>query len=187
MVSMVAVLLANADGRGGQYLSDLMALRPDKARVMLLYGGAFSLNAIVSAISGTLADQMIGQGVLLLLLAFSLVSASASLIWQRHWGVGGEVSAERLAAMHPIQLGLRMILSQFGDRNQFLIGAFAATTGAGLWAAAGGAAGWALAFVPVMATGGALTRHRAARWLRWAAAGVLMMWGAWALRTAFGV
>lgn len=183
MVSVVAVLLANADGRNGRYLSDMLAERADRGRVLILYFGAFAINAIVSAIGGVVADRSIGQGVLQLFLAFALGSAAFTLVWQRQWGV----SADRLAGASAPMLAARILLNQFGDRSQFLIAALAATAGAGLWAAAGGAAGWLLAIVPVMATGAALTRHRAARWLRWAAAAVLAIWAVQALRVAFGV
>ena len=76
-----------------------------------------------------------------------------------------------------------MLASQFGDRSHFLIGALAATSGAGQWAAAGGLVGWTLAMLPVLAFGPALAERRAARNLRWAAAAILTVWG---LRTALG-
>lgn len=183
MVSVVAVLLANADGRSGQLLSDLLNQRPDRARVLMIFFGTFVANAIVSATGGAIADRMIGQGVLQLFLAFAMGSAAVTLLWQRHWGA----SVDTLAKASVPMLTARMLLSQFGDRSQFLIGALAATAGAGLWAAAGGAAGWLLAIVPVMAMGAALTAHRAARWLRWTAAMILAIWAARALRIAFGV
>jgi putative Ca2+/H+ antiporter (TMEM165/GDT1 family) len=76
-----------------------------------------------------------------------------------------------------------MLASQFGDRSHFLIGALAATSGAGQWAAAGGLVGWTLAMLPFLAFGPALAERRAARLLRWASALILALWG---IRTGMG-
>lgn len=183
MVSVVAVLLANADGRSGRLLSELLARRCDRHRILFLFMAAFVVNAAVSAIGGTIADRMIGQGVLQLMLAFALASAAVTLLWQRQWGVG----ADRLAIASPPVMGLHMLHNQFGDRNQFLIGALAATSGAGAWAAAGGLAGWILAMVPVLAGGVLPMGSWGRQGLRWTAAAALAIWAALALRTAFGV
>jgi Ca2+/H+ antiporter, TMEM165/GDT1 family len=84
-------------------------------------------------------------------------------------------------------VGVRMLLSQFGDRSHFLIGALAATSGAGHWAAAGGLAGWILAMLPLLAFGPALADRRAAKVVRWAAAAVLIVWGLRSAMAAFGI
>ncbi|MDO9362697.1 MAG: hypothetical protein Q7T60_07210 [Sphingopyxis sp.] len=179
MFALVAVLLANADGRSGIALSRLLSVRADRRLTVLIAFGAFILNAVVAATMGGLANRMIGQGVAALLVALAMLSAVAALLWRERPGLveAGAVDAP------PIVLAGRMLAAQFGDRSHFLIGALAATSGAGQWAAAGGLVGWTLAMLPFLAFGPALAEQRAARILRWASAAVLLLWG---IRTALG-
>ena len=179
MLALVAVLLANADGRTGVFLSRLLAVRADRRRVTLIAFGSFIVNAVVAAVAGSVANRMIGQGVVALLVAFALLAAAAALLWR-----GRPVAAaDRAADASSASLMARMLFDQFGDRSHFLIGALAATSGAGQWAAAGGLVGWTLAMLPFLAFGPALAGRRMAHVLRWTSALILALWG---IRTAMG-
>lgn len=178
MLALVAVLLANADGRSGIALSRLLNVRSDRRVTVVIAFGAFIINAVIAAIAGAVANGMIGQGVAALLAAAAMLSAATALLWRvRLLPDAGTDDAS------PAILAGRMLANQFGDRSHFLIGALAATSGAGQWAAAGGLVGWTLAMLPFLAFGPGLAERRAARNLRWAAAAILILWG---LRTALG-
>lgn len=179
MLALVAVLLANADGRSGIGLSRLLGARPDRRVVVGVAFGAFLANAIVAAAAGAIANRMMGQGVAALLVALAMLSAAAALLWR----IPPAGDAATGATDTPPALAARLLAAQFGDRSHFLIGALAATSGAGQWAAAGGFVGWTLAMLPFLAFGPALADQRAARNLRWAAAAILALWG---IRTALG-
>ncbi|WP_235303176.1 TMEM165/GDT1 family protein [Sphingopyxis sp. MWB1] len=183
MIALVAVMLANADGRSGALLSGLLARRRDRGRVIAIAVGAFLVNAIAAAFFGAALSRMVGQGVVALLVAFALGTAALALLWRGRLMPEVQVLAPLSAPM----LGARLTLAQLGDRSHFLIGALAATTGAGHWAAAGGSIGWVLAMLPMLAFGPALADHRGARWLRWTAAAVLAFWALRAALTAFGL
>lgn len=178
MLALVAVALANADGRMGLFLSDLLARRADRRRTVLIVFGAFIANALVAAIAGSVANRLIGQGIVALFVAVALLSATVALLWR-----GRPAAGDGLAEAPPTLLAGRMLASQFGDRSHFLIFALAATSGAGAWAAAGGLIGWALAMLPFLAFGPALAERRSLRILRWASAAILALWG---IRTALG-
>ena len=177
MLALVAVLLANADGRSGIALSRLLSARRDRRVTVGIAFGAFIVNAVVAAIAGAVANRMIGQGVAALLVTLAMLSAAAALLWPMK-AVRDEGADEAVAVFAG-----RMLANQFGDRSHFLIGALAATSGAGQWAAAGGLVGWTLSMLPCLAFGPVLAERPAARSLRWAAAAILMAWG---LRTALG-
>ena len=179
MLALVAVLLANADGRSGIALSRLLSARADRRVTVVIAFGAFILNAVVAATAGGLANGLIGQGVAALLVAFAMLSAVAALLWR----AGPALADTGAANASPTILAARMLAAQFGDRSHFLIGALAATSGAGQWAAAGGLVGWTLAMLPFLAFGPALADRRAARVLRWASAAILLLWG---IRTGLG-
>ena len=179
MLALVAVLLANADGRSGIALSRLLGARTDRRLVVAIAFGAFLLNATIAAVAGAIANRMMGQGVAALLVAFAMLSAAAALMWQARPSLANE---QTLTASPPMLAG-RMLLAQFGDRSHFLIGALAATSGAGQWAAAGALVGWTLAMLPFLAFGPDLAGQRAAHILHWASAAILTVWG---LRTAAG-
>lgn len=179
MLALVAVLLANADGRSGIILSRLVSTRADRRVTVVIAFSAFILNALVAAVAGAIANRMIGQGVAALLVALAMLSAAAALMW-RVRAVPGDTGAEPVSA--PILAG-RLLAAQFGDRSHFLIGALAATSGAGQWAAAGGLVGWTLAMLPFLAFGPALAERRAAQVVRWGSAIILVAWG---LRTGLG-
>lgn len=178
MFALVAVLLANADGRSGIALSRLVGARPDRRVTVAIAFGAFVVNALVAAVAGAIANRMIGQGVAALLVAFAMLTAAGALLrrMKRLPDTAGEGAT-------PAGLAVRMLADQFGDRSHFLIGALAATSGAGQWAAAGGFIGWVIAMLPFLAFGPALAERRAARNLRWLAAAILTLWG---IRTGLG-
>ena len=179
MLALVAVLLANADGRSGIALSRLLSARSDRRVTVGIAFGAFIVNAVVAATAGAIANRMIGQGVAALLVTLAMLSAAAALLWPMK-----AVRDDELADGAPMPVfASRMLANQFGDRSHFLIGALAATSGAGQWAAAGGLVGWTLSMLPFLAFGPALAERPAARSLRWAAAAILAIWG---LRTALG-
>lgn len=178
MLALVAVLLANADGRSGIALSQLVSARSDRRVTVVIAFGAFIVNAVIAAVAGAIANGMIGQGVAALLVALAMLSAAVALLWRMK--PASDAGADDAS---PVMLAGRMLANQFGDRSHFLIGALAATSGAGQWAAAGGLVGWTLAMLPFLAFGPALAERRAARTLRWAAAAILILWG---LRTALG-
>lgn len=182
MLALVAVALANADGRTGAFLSDLLNVRRDRRAVTLIFFGAFLVNALVAAAFGTIANRLIGQGVVALLVAMAMLSAAIALLWRRP-SVASEVGGDTA----PVLLAGRMLVTQFGDRSHFLIGALAATSGSGLWAAAGGTIGWILAMLPFLAFGAVLAERRAARLIRWGAALILTLWGARTALGAFGL
>lgn len=179
MFALVAVLLANADGRSGIALSRLVGARPDRRVTVGIAFGAFLANASVAAIAGAAANRLIGQGVAALLVALAMLSAAAALLWRVPPGTDAATGAHDA----PPALAARLLAAQFGDRSHFLIGALAATSGAGQWAAVGGFVGWILAMLPFLAFGPALAERRAARNLRWLAAAILALWG---IRTALG-
>jgi len=179
MLALVAVLLANADGRSGIWLSRLLSARADRRVVVGIAFGAFVLNAVIAATAGAIANRMIGQGVAALLVAMAMLSAAAALMWQGR----PSLFDDKALAATPMMLAGRMLAAQFGDRSHFLIGALAATSGAGLWAAAGGMIGWVLAMLPFLAFGPGLAGQRAAHVVRWTSAAILIIWG---IRTAMG-
>lgn len=183
MLALVAVLLANADGRSGIFLSQLVGARPDRRVVVAVFYTAFIVHASVAAVAGAVANRLVGQGVAALLVAFAMLSAAAGLVWR---GRAAAVPDTVLTA-NPAALAGRMLVAQFGDRSHFLIGALAATSGAGQWAAAGGVVGWTLAMLPFLAFGPALAEQRAARVISWAAAATLLLWGARTALGAFGL
>ncbi|HWW58719.1 MAG TPA: hypothetical protein VN047_17635, partial [Sphingopyxis sp.] len=82
MLALVAVLLANADGRSGMALSRLLSAREDRRATVVIVFAAFLANALVAAIAGSIANRMIGQGVAALLVALALFSAAAALLWR---------------------------------------------------------------------------------------------------------
>ncbi|WP_093509681.1 TMEM165/GDT1 family protein [Sphingopyxis sp. YR583] len=178
MLALVAVLLANADGRSGIALSRLLSARVDRRVTVVIAFGAFLVNAVIAAVAGAVANGMIGQGVAALLVALAMLSAAVALIWRMR-----PVADAGVAEASPVVLAGRMCVAQFGDRSHFLIGALAATSGAGQWAAAGGFVGWVLAMLPFLAFGPTLAERRMARNLRWLAAAILTLWG---IRTAMG-
>lgn len=178
MFALVAVLLANADGRSGIALSRLVGVRSDRRVAVAIAFGAFIANAVVAAVAGAIANRMIGQGVAALLVALAMLSAAVALLWRMKPAPDAED-----ADAAPVVLAGRMLASQFGDRSHFLIGALAATSGAGQWAAAGGFVGWVLAMLPFLAFGPTLAEQRAVRKLRWLAAAILTVWG---VRTGLG-
>jgi putative Ca2+/H+ antiporter (TMEM165/GDT1 family) len=179
MLALVAVLLANADGRSGIALSRLLSARADRRVTVVIAFGAFIVNAVVAAVAGALANGMIGQGVAALLVALAMLWAAVALLWRDRRSLTDAGADE----VPPVILAGRMLAAQFGDRSHFLIGALAATSGAGQWAAAGGLVGWTLAMLPFLAFGPVLAEQRAARVLRWASAAILTLWG---LRTGLG-
>ncbi|MGQ2929628.1 MAG: hypothetical protein ACT6Q3_04070, partial [Sphingopyxis sp.] len=63
MLALVAVALANADGRTGIFLSHLLAARDDRRLVFGIAVGAFVVNAVIAAVAGSIANRMIGQGI----------------------------------------------------------------------------------------------------------------------------
>lgn len=182
MLALVAVLLANADGRSGIFLSRLLSVRADRRVTAVIAFGAFLLNALVAATAGAIANRMIGQGVAALLVALAMLSAAAALLWRMKRAPDAE-GDDAPAAI----LAGRMLARQFGDRSHFLIGALAATSGAGQWAAAGGLVGWTLAMLPFLAFGPALAERRAAHVLRWLSAAILIIWGTRTGLGAFGL
>lgn len=179
MLALVAVLLANADGRSGIFLSRLVSARSDRRVTVAIAFGAFLLNALVAAIAGAIANRMIGQGVAALLVALAMLSAAVALLWRGRSETGPVAGGDA----PPFLLAGQLLARQFGDRSHFLIGALAATSGAGQWAAAGALVGWTLAMLPFLAFGPALAQRRTARILCWLSALVLAIWG---IRTGLG-
>lgn len=179
MLALVAVLLANADGRSGIALSRLLSARTDRRVTVVIAFGAFIVNAVIAATAGAVANGMIGQGVAALLVALAMLSAAAALLWR----VRPSLTGAGMDDASPFILAGRMLAAQFGDRSHFLIGALAATSGAGQWAAAGGLVGWTLAMLPFLAFGPVLAERRAARLICRASAAILVLWG---LRTGLG-
>lgn len=180
MIALVAVALANADGRAGLFLSALLAGRDDRRTVAAAVFGGFLVNALIAAAAGSAVNRMVGQGVVALLVALALLSAAAALLWP--WRPDRD--AQRLRAVPGPLLAARLALAQFGDRSHVLIAALAATSGAGLWAAAGGLVGWLLAILPFLAFGAPLAARRPVRLL---AAAILALWGVRAGLGAFGL
>ena len=183
MTVLAAVLLANADGRSAQLLHTLIAGRPDQRRVVAIFFACFVLLAVVSVGGALIAAYTLGLGVLNLFAAMALGSAAGALLWT------GRPPHDATALADASSLGLagRLGLIQLGDRNQFLIFALGPLSGAVPWAMAGGLIGLLLAMLPVLALGPALLERRGAKWVRWGAAAVLLLWAATLLRRAFGV
>lgn len=183
MVALVAVLLANADGRNGSFLFRLVSSRDDGRVVIGAASASFIVNALVAAVGGSLLNRMVGQGVIALFVAFALATAAVALLWRGRLMPDDDAIAGEL----PARLGVRLLLLQFGDRSHFLIAALAATSGAGLWAAAGGFVGWLLATLPFLAFGPALAATGMARYVRLFSAALLAIWAATTMLRAFGL
>src|SRR3546814_7205036 len=81
MLALVAVLLANTDGRSGLALSRLVSARRVRRVTVGVAFGAFIVNAVVAAIAGGIANRVIGQGVAALLVTPALLSAALALLW----------------------------------------------------------------------------------------------------------
>lgn len=183
MLALVAVALANADGRAGLFLSRLLDMRSDRRTVVAAAFGGFVANAAVAAAAGAAANRMMGQGIVALLVMLALLSAAAALLWP--WRPDRD--ADRARTLSGPALAGHLVIAQFGDRSHVLIAALAATSGAGLWAAAGGLIGWVLAMLPFLAFGAQLAARRAVRLLRLPAAAILALWGIRAGLGAFGL
>lgn len=183
MAVLAATLLANADGRYARLLAELIDARCDRRATVTAFFAAFAMLALVSAIGAVVAGMQLGLGVLNLFAAFALVSAAAALLWSRR----GDLETKALAAAPPPLLFLRLAMMQLGDRNQFLIFALGALSGAAWWGIAGGAAGLLVAMLPVLGWGPGLLETRWATRLRWGAAIILFLWALVKLRAAFGV
>lgn len=183
MPVLAAILLANADGRSARLLAALVDGRSDRRETVLIFFAAFGLLAIVSGVGALLAGRMLGLGVLNLVAAIALASATAGLLWQGR----ASVDPAPLLAAGRSSLFARLLAIQLGDRNQFLIFGLGALSGAALWGIAGGAAGLLVAMLPVLGWGPSLLEDRKARWLRLAAAALLAIWAVSHARTAFGV
>lgn len=183
MAVLAATLLANADGHYAQLLARLVDARPNRRATVAAFFGAFILLAIVSAIGAVVSGLMLGIGVLNLFAAFALLGAAAAMLWTQR----RPNEADALVTASTPQLFLRLLLLQLGDRNQFLIFALGALSGAAWWGVAGGAAGLLVAMLPVLGWGPTVLETRKARRLRWAAAGLLAIWAISYARAAFGV
>jgi putative Ca2+/H+ antiporter (TMEM165/GDT1 family) len=183
MAVLAATLLANADGRYARLLAELLEARSDRRATVISFFGAFTLLALVSAIGAVVAEAQLGLGVLNLFAAFALVSGAGALLWTRR----STIDTAAMVAAPKFGLFILLLAFQLGDRNQFLIFALGATSGAALWGIAGGAAGLLVAMLPVLGWGPALLERRWAARLRWGAALVLILWAAVRARAAFGV
>lgn len=183
MAVLAATLLANADGRYGRLLGQVIDARTDRRVVVILFFAAFAVLALTSAIGAAVASAMLGLGVLNLFAAMALVSAAGALCWQPVRTA--EIAS--LTAAAPPALFVRLLLIQLGDRNQFLIFALGALSGAAYWSIAGSGVGLLVAMLPVLALGPAVMAHKGVRVARWVAAGLLILWAAAYLRRAFGV
>lgn len=183
MAVLVVTLLANADGRYGRLLSALVDARPDRRMAVILFFGAFAILAIASAIGALLAGAMLGLGVLNLFAAMALASAAGALMWQP----SRASETARLVAAKPPMLLILLLMLQLGDRNQFLIFALGALSGAAYWSVAGSGAGLLVAMLPVLALGPAMLERRGAQACRWTAAAILLLWAGIMARAAFGV
>lgn len=177
MLALVAVLLANADGRAGLFLAGL--IESDRRGALILVA-IFLFHAFLAALAGAIAHQMIGPGIAALMAGGAMLGAAASLL-----------GAKRLASPAPAETRLRfaarLFFSQLGHRSHVLIAALAATSGAGIWAGAGGLIGWGAALLPFLAFGPSLAGTSGARLARHSGAGLLTLWGLWWILKAFGL
>src|SRR3546814_18994467 len=78
MVTLVAVLLANADGRSGCFLARLLGARDDRRVVVAVALGSFVANGLVAAALGSIANRMSGQGIVEMLVGLARVSEIGS-------------------------------------------------------------------------------------------------------------
>src|SRR3546814_10176839 len=113
MVTLVAVLLANSDGRSGCFLARLLGARADRRAVVAVALGSFIVNALVAALLGAIANRMIGQGIVALLVGFALVTAAAALLWR---GRLTRAADPAVAAPAPL-LSARLLPVQVGART----------------------------------------------------------------------
>jgi putative Ca2+/H+ antiporter (TMEM165/GDT1 family) len=183
MPVLVATLLANADGRYGVVLAELLDRRTDRRAVVIAFFGAFLALGIASVIGAVAANAMLGLGVLNLFAAFALISAAGAVFWSGR----RPMDAAALADVPQPALFVRLALLQLGDRNQFLIFALGALSGAAWWGVAGGAAGLLVAMLPILGWGAGVLDRRWAGRLRWIAIAALILWGLSYARAAFGV
>ena len=179
MAALLAALLAGTDGRAAKLVERLLEAG-GAARVWTAFAIATLLNCALSAVGGVLAGEVIGLGVLTIFLAFAAIGGAIAVLW-RH-------KEPRLPATDSmVALTLGIFLIQFGDATQFLIGAVAATSGAGLWAAIGGAIGIGLALVPGLFAGSQVYDRPGMRAMRWIAAALLTITAIRAVVLAFGL
>src|SRR3546814_13968992 len=99
MVTLVAVLLANADGRSGCFLARLLGARDDRRVVVAVALGSFVANGLVAAALGSIAKRMIGQGIVALLVGFALVTAADALLWRGRLTLADEQAVAAQAPM----------------------------------------------------------------------------------------
>jgi hypothetical protein len=183
MAVLAAILLANSDGRYARLLAALVDARANRRATVVTFFAAFALLATFSAIGAMIAGRQLGLGVLNLFAAMALASAAGALLWSRR----ADTDPAPLASATPMMLFARLLLFQLGDRNQFLIFALGALSGAALWGIVGGAAGLLVAMLPVLGWGPALLEGRKARLLRYGAVGILILWALMRARIAFGI
>lgn len=183
MTTLVAVLLANADGRTARMMAALLDVRSDRVRIFALYFTCFALLSAISAAGAMLASRSLGLGMLNLMAAIALGSAAIAIMMPHRVAWGGTAARDD----PPMRMFIRFTAGQIGDRNQCLILGLGALSGAAPWAMAGASAGLLIAFLPVAALGPALVEGRRGRWLRWLAAAVLTLWALLCLGRAFGV
>src|SRR3546814_14364226 len=134
MLALVAVLLANTDGRSGLALSRLVSARRDRRVTVGVAFGAFIVNAVVAAIAGGIANRMIGKGVAALLVTLAMLSAALALLWPMK-----PVRDDEMADGASLQLLASLMQANwFGERSHLRIYACAGPSGAGGWTGAGG-------------------------------------------------
>jgi putative Ca2+/H+ antiporter (TMEM165/GDT1 family) len=180
---MLSVLLAEMGDRT-QILAAALALRYHRNGAIIA-GLAFAtlLNAILSAVGGSVIDSWISEAPLKLFAGLAYIFAGLGmLMWRR---VVDPLSGWKTPAFLTAFLGLFIL--EFGDKSQFIIAAQAARTPYWGMAAAGGFLGIMAATIPAVILRERLAQIIPLKPIRWISGGLLLGWGIWLAMEAFGI
>uniref|UniRef100_UPI0035C9EB82 TMEM165/GDT1 family protein n=1 Tax=uncultured Sphingomonas sp. TaxID=158754 RepID=UPI0035C9EB82 len=173
MAALVAALLTHASDRTPWTAALLGDRYANKAAVIAATALALAFGNALGVVGGVLVAPLLSPKASDLLLAFALLSAGGSALWPikpaklRDW---------RLGAFGASLVAIGML--GFGDRTQFITAALAARSTTPALAAVGATVGALAVNVPAILSGTRRLRRAPTTALRFAAAAVLLIFGA---------